>query len=87
MQTGGSETAEMYGPEKPKAATASRRRAGALVQAEDQTPVTQAARSVVPTTAAGFALEQQNAPPSNAQQNRSSGAFGGWRPPNNSTTR
>jgi hypothetical protein len=91
VQTGGSETAEMYGPKKPKAEAGLRHRAKAararLFKPKSRAQVTHATRSVAPASATGFAVEQQNARSSNAEQNRSNGAFGSWRYGNDSTTR
>jgi hypothetical protein len=81
VQTGGSETAEMYGPEQPKAA-AKKRHGPKAVHAHPTKPkkkpqVGPTTRSVTPTATTGFPVDQRN---------RSSNALGGWRS-NESTAR
>jgi hypothetical protein len=84
VQTGGSETAEMYGPVRP-AADAKPRRATAHVRAAKPKKKPQVAHptrgaplAIAPTASTGFPADQPN--------NRANTAFGNWRRSSNEST-
>jgi hypothetical protein len=93
VQTGTSETAEMYGPEKPKTEGTPHHRAKAAARPHPAKPKKKAQVAVAPTRdtqtpSTGFAANppDNRTNTSNPPNNRDD-TFGGWRPTNNHAPR